>query len=923
MRGSSYLFAVLSLTALMAGLSGCSSQSTGSGVKAVAGIRGNVHGGQQPVANSTIRLYTVGTTGDGSSATPLLTQTVTSDANGNFSMEGLFSCTNATYVYLTATGGNPGLPSGNSNIALMNAFGPCSSFTSGTFVVINEVSSVAAVSALAPFMSSPSSIGSGSSDASSLASAFASASVLVNPLTGLSPGSNVPAGLAVPTPLINTLGNVMAACINSSGGIAGDSTACGQLFALTTPANTTPPADTLSALLNLANNPSLNTASLFGLVSPSAPFQPQLSAAPSDFHVALMPQAGSPALQASPSSVSFANTAVGFSSAPQTVTLQNSGTAAVSLSGISVAGINAADFSQTNTCGSSLDPNATCTIQVTATPSAMSARSASLSIASNAANSPLSVPLTVSGTGPKAGPASLSANGLSFSITGLTKDITLSNSGNTPLTIRSITSSDPNFAVTSNCGAMLAAMSVCTISVQANGQSVEYNYAFTTFSGVLTVADDAAAGSQTATLFSQSQYRVTNSIDFGSWAIGTTRTSNLTFTPESYYYPITNVQGTIDGPNAGDFSFTSPCTTPIQNGQPCVIPVTFIPSVKGTRVAKYDMGTAGYIPLTGVGLALGPSFTLTEGSFFNLDTYLNTSNVASSSAQFTITNNGSTTLNFPSFPVTGPNAANFAAASTCLSLAPQGMCNVTVNFNAGATGTYKATMTVTDSISSTTQALSLSAFISYPPVAISPSYLQFGPQALGTTSASQSFTVTGGNGEGPIGHPISVTLPASSNFTLPGGSSCPASTTQVCTLTVAFQPNVTGNINQFLTVTDLTSGNSSTLQLIAVGGTPVVSLSPSSITFPSRAVGTTSVPMTVTLTNTGVTTLTVNAVGVAGAVNGNYTSTTNCSSVAVNGSCTINVTFAPSVAGTQGATIQILSNAPSSPDTISISGSAN
>lgn len=81
--------------------------------------------------------------------------------------------------------------------------------------------------------------------------------------------------------------------------------------------------------------------------------------------------------------------------------------------------------------------------------------------------------------------------------------------------------------------------------------------------------------------------------------------------------------------------------------------------------------------------------------------------------------------------------------------------------------------------------------------------------------------------------------------------------------------------------------------------------------------------MTITLTNTGVAALTVNAVGLSGAVNGNYTATNNCSLVSVNGSCSINVTFAPSVAGTQGAMIQILSNAPSSPDTISISGSAN
>jgi hypothetical protein len=132
MRGSIRLFAVLCLTGVMAVFSGCGSQSTVSGVKVGSGIRGNVHGGQQPVANSTIRLYTVGTTGDGSSATPLLTQTVTSDANGNFSITGLYSCTNATYVYFTATGGNPGLPSANPDIALMNAFGPCSSLNTGT-----------------------------------------------------------------------------------------------------------------------------------------------------------------------------------------------------------------------------------------------------------------------------------------------------------------------------------------------------------------------------------------------------------------------------------------------------------------------------------------------------------------------------------------------------------------------------------------------------------------------------------------------------------------------------------------------------------------------------------------------------------------------------------------------------------------------
>src|SRR5215472_16144810 len=58
---------------------------------------GSVHGGQQPVVGATIQLYTVGTTADGSAATPLLTATVTSDATGSFSITGLYSCTGSTY----------------------------------------------------------------------------------------------------------------------------------------------------------------------------------------------------------------------------------------------------------------------------------------------------------------------------------------------------------------------------------------------------------------------------------------------------------------------------------------------------------------------------------------------------------------------------------------------------------------------------------------------------------------------------------------------------------------------------------------------------------------------------------------------------------------------------------------------------------
>jgi hypothetical protein len=360
-------------------------------------IGGMIRGGQQPVAHSTIQLYTVGTTGDGSAATPLLTSTVTSDANGNFTFAGLFSCSDATLTYLTATGGDPGLGQNNPNLSMMATVGPCSSITSNTFITINEETTVAAVSALAPFMNSPSTVGSAPANAAALAGAFLLALELVNPAAGIAPGLNVPSGVAVPIMEMNTLADILSACVNSTGGVAGDSTACGNLFSLTTPANGAPPTDTALALLDLANNPGLNTGSLFALVPATAPFQPQLAVAPPDFQIRLTPPAGSMALQMLPANVSFPATAVGSASSSQTVTIQNTGSTQVALSGIGITGSNASDFTQTNTCTAALSPNGSCTVQLTATPGAPGLRNGYVSVTSNAPDSPQYIPLSVLG----------------------------------------------------------------------------------------------------------------------------------------------------------------------------------------------------------------------------------------------------------------------------------------------------------------------------------------------------------------------------------------------------------------------------------------------------------------------------------------------------------------------------------------------
>jgi hypothetical protein len=98
-------------------------------------------------------------------------------------------------------------------------------------------------------------------------------------------------------------------------------------------------------------------------------------------------------------SLNFGSVQTGVTSSPQPITLTNVGTSQLTISGIAVSGGNSGDFAQTNTCGATLAPNASCTINVTFTPTNTGARSSSVQVTDNASSSPQSVSLSGTGTG--------------------------------------------------------------------------------------------------------------------------------------------------------------------------------------------------------------------------------------------------------------------------------------------------------------------------------------------------------------------------------------------------------------------------------------------------------------------------------------------------------------------------------------------
>jgi sugar lactone lactonase YvrE len=330
MRSSAWVLPLACLLPLV--LTGCTLSTTAPPTPdAGLAITGSVHGGQSPIVGAHVYLlaanagvFTPNVSGYGNASLSLLKSVsgqttldtsggptngdyyVTSDSNGNFAITGDYTCVGGQQVYMYSLGGNPGLGSGsNAASGLLAALGTCPGsvggnhiFSSGLYVVINEVSTVAAAYSFAGFATDAVHVSSSGTAAAKLgiANAFVNAAILETLSTGMANAAPPPGvgyfggGGSVPQTTVNTLGNILAACVNSS---SSSSTACTGLFSNTTNGSTQP-TDTATAAINIAHNPAANVTALYGLSSAYAQFAPALTAQPNDFTLAIYYNAGTP-----------------------------------------------------------------------------------------------------------------------------------------------------------------------------------------------------------------------------------------------------------------------------------------------------------------------------------------------------------------------------------------------------------------------------------------------------------------------------------------------------------------------------------------------------------------------------------------------------------------------------------------------------
>ena len=362
--------------------------------------------------------------------------------------------------------------------------------------------------------------------------------------------------------------------------------------------------------------------------------------APGSPHTATLTGTGvAPQAVLSPSPLAFANTPVGTAASALPMTLSNPGTAALTITGISVTGANASNFGQTNTCGASLAAGASCTISVTFTPASVGSLSAAISVADSATGSPHSAALTGTGIAPQ---AVLSPNPLAFPGTTvgtnqrLALPMTLSNPGTATLTITSISVTGTNassFTQTNTCGATLAVGASCTITVKFTPASAA------ALSAAISVVDSASGSPHTAALTGTGVAPLIPqavlspaSLTFPSTTINTPATPLPLTLSNPGNAPLNISSIAVTGANAGSFGETNNCGATLAAGASCTITVSFTPAAAATLTAAISVtdnaaASPQSVTVTGTGSASTyvvnfptPTQTIQPGSLaqFNL-----------------------------------------------------------------------------------------------------------------------------------------------------------------------------------------------------------------------------------------------------------------------------------------------------------------
>jgi hypothetical protein len=616
----------------------------------------------------------------------------------------------------------------------------------------------------------------------------------------------------------------------------------------------------------------------------------------------------------SPASVEFGSQGFGIPGSPQTVTLTNTGGVALQPGSIAITG----DFSETDNCANAVNTGQSCAIQVTYTPSKAGPASGQLTVAANIPSGSVSVALI--GTGETPGvitllPTTIDFGQVKVGSTSVPMPVTAANNGQTSVTINNLSITGPFVLATNSCGTTsFAGNADCQLQVEfaptAAGPAT----------GALAIVD--AAGTQSVRLTGTGAAPPTDSLSvtsltFAATVIGQTSSAQNVTLSNSGDQPLTSIAATISGP----FQLTSNCTAQLVANSSCTLAVAFVPTQSGTQTGSLKISdavnTGQTVSLSGTGL-LPPVFSVNPTS---LTFPAQAVGVASLPATLKVTNSGGAPLASVGFQIAGPAASSFSTGNTnCgASLDAGANCTLQVIFTPASSGGAAAALTVS---SATTGVKPVTVPLrgtgqSVAGLNVSPTQLSFLAQELNQASAAQTVTVSN-TGETVL---TGLSLAVSGSFSL-SQNGCAASLAAgaKCTTGVVFIPASRGALSGVLTVTASNVSIPATVSLSGIGGvTGAVQVTPSLVNFPITGVGSTSVPVTLTIANSSAG-IELDDLKLSASSGFKLSNSTCGGSLKAGVSCTADIAFAPTAAGGQNGAMTLSSDELTGVVTVPLSG---
>jgi hypothetical protein len=299
------------------------------------------------------------------------------------------------------------------------------------------------------------------------------------------------------------------------------------------------------------------------------------------------------------SSMVFGPVAVGTKSSEIATQLTNNGTTSITISSIAVT----SNFNLQNSCPKTLAAGASCTINVTFSPTAAGSASGNLTVSATDSPTPHVVPLSGIGTNvtASAGSSVFGQTPVGTTSAGTIK-VTLTNQGSSDVGITGVQTVG-DFSQSNNCGASLGAGLSCTVNVNfkpgiATGTGLVFGGIFINHTDPGSPARVLVSGNSTLLSITPRNLALT----FPSQNMGTTSASQTV--------QLTNVSNTpvqLGTPtSSGDFSKSTTCGQTLAPGATCNIDVTFTPTTAGTRTGQLtlsysDLTSPRAITLTGTG----------------------------------------------------------------------------------------------------------------------------------------------------------------------------------------------------------------------------------------------------------------------------------------------------------------------------------